>query len=65
MTTLTLDEIREFATKHAVSPQEKRAQRVSMITGMLSKKSTLTKDKVESLLNQLEGHDAGEPVVEK
>ncbi|WP_300301237.1 hypothetical protein [Ferrovibrio sp.] len=56
MTTMTMDQIREFASTHTVTPAERRARRVSLITGVLSEKTTLTKDKVESVLNHLEGN---------
>lgn len=56
--TLTLDQIAQIARSHSVTPEERRAQRISMISGMLSKGSrrTLTRDKVADLLNEIEGH---------
>jgi hypothetical protein len=61
---LTLEQIIEKARSHTITPAEKRAQRVSLITGVLSSDTTLTRDKVESLLNQIEGHTS-EPEKEK
>ncbi len=56
---LTLDQIREKALGHTVTPDEKRAQRLSLITGVLSHRTTLSREKVETLLNQIEGHPSG------
>jgi hypothetical protein len=40
-----------------MSPDERRKQRVSLIMGMRGKKSTLSKEKVEEILDQVEGRD--------
>lgn len=56
MSIMTLEEIVEKARKHVTTPAERRAQRVSLITGVLSQNTTLTKDKVSSLLDEIEGH---------
>lgn len=61
MPTLTLQEIAKKAREHVISPEEKRAQRLSMIMGLRSKSSTLTRDEVASMLDQIEGHDPVEP----
>ena len=58
---MTLDEIRAKALAHTITPEEKRAQRVSLITGVLSHKSTLTREKVATILNQIEGHPVDAP----
>lgn len=55
---LTLDQIAEKARNHKPSPAERRAQRVSLIMGLRSKNSTVTREEVESFLDQNEGHDA-------
>lgn len=55
MPTLTLNEIAERARTHVITPEERRAQRVSMIMGLRSKQSTLTRDRVESMLDEFEG----------
>lgn len=55
MATLTLEEIKRAAREHTITPAERRAQRVSLISGVLAKDTTLTRDKVESMLNQMEG----------
>lgn len=55
MATYTLKEIVEKARAHVVTPDERRAQRVSMIMGLRSKKSTFTREKVESMLDEFEG----------
>lgn len=43
------------ARAHKMSPAERRAQRVSMVMGLRGHESTLTRDKVETLLDELEG----------
>jgi hypothetical protein len=57
MATLTLDQIAEKARTHRVTPEERRAQRVSLIMGLRSKKSTLTREEVASFLDQNEGRE--------
>jgi hypothetical protein len=57
MATLTLEQIAEKAKNHRVTPAERRAQRVSLIMGLRSKNSTLTRDEVSSFLDQNEGHE--------
>jgi hypothetical protein len=57
MATLTLDQIAEKARNHRTTPAERRAQRVSLIMGLRSKDSTLTRDEVQSFLDQNEGHE--------
>lgn len=56
MPTLTLDQIVEKARKHRVTPEERRAQRISLIMGLRSKNSTLTREEVASFLDSNEGH---------
>jgi len=56
MAALTLEEIAEKARKHVVTPEERRAQRISLIMGLRSKKSTLTREDVASFLDENEGH---------
>ena len=50
MQTMTLEEIAEFAKKHKVSPSERRAQRVSLIMGLRSKNSSLTREEASLML---------------
>jgi hypothetical protein len=57
MATLTLEQIAEKARKHRVTPAERRAQRVSLIMGLRSKNSTITREEVSSFLDQNEGHE--------
>ena len=38
-----------------MSASEKRAQRVSLVTGLSSHKSSLTREKVETLVGEIEG----------
>ena len=57
MATMTLDEIAEFAKKHKVSPSERRAQRVSLIMGLRSKNSSLTREEASLMLDQIEGYE--------
>lgn len=67
MAHLTLEQIADKAKSHTVTPSERRAQRVSLIMGLRSKNSTLTRPEVEEFLNRNEGHqtsDAG-PIAAK
>jgi len=57
MATMTLDQIAEKARAHKVTPEERRAQRVSLIMGLRSKNSTLTREEVASFLDQNEGRE--------
>jgi phosphopantetheine adenylyltransferase len=57
MAGLTLEQIAAKAREHKVTPAEKRAQRVSLIMGLRSDNSTLTRDEVADLVGRLEGHD--------
>lgn len=60
MTTLTLAQIAEKARNHKMTPQERRAQRISLLMGLRSKNSTVTKEEVASFLDQNEGHETTE-----
>jgi hypothetical protein len=57
MTTMTLEQIADMARRHTITPAEKRAQRISMIMGLRSKNSTLTREEVVNILGEIEGHD--------
>ena len=57
MATMTLDQITAKALSHRVTPEERRAQRVSLIMGLRSKNSTLTREEVASFLDQNEGRE--------
>ena len=57
---LTLDQIAEKARKHVVTPSERRAQRVSLMMGLQSKNSTVTREEVESFLDENEGRETAE-----
>lgn len=61
MTTMTLDQIAAKARAHKVTPEERRAQRVSLIMGLRSKNSTLTREEVASFLDQNEGRETVRP----
>ena len=50
-----MDELIARARAHKMSPVERRAQRVSMVMGLRGHTSTLTKKKVETLLDEFEG----------
>jgi hypothetical protein len=52
MATLTIEEIYELARTHKMTPEERREQRVSLIMGLRSKNSTLTREKVEELMDE-------------
>lgn len=49
-----LRRLREAAGK-ALTNEELRAQRLSFILGNLPKDSTVTRDEIEKILNQIEG----------
>ena len=60
MSTLTLEQIAELARTHKATPSERRAQRISLIMGLRSKDSSLTRKEVENFLDEYEGHGATE-----
>ncbi len=43
------------ARAHKMSPEERRDQRVSLVMGMRGKSSTLTREKVTTILAEVEG----------
>lgn len=45
------------ARGHQMTPAERRSQRVSLIMGLKDRESSLTREKVESLLDKIEGHE--------
>lgn len=53
---LTLDKMVEAARNHKMTPTERRAQRVSLIMGLRSHNSTLTREQVKEILDDVEGH---------
>lgn len=55
----SLSDLIERARNHRMTPNERRAQRVSLIMGLQDKKSSLTREKVESMLDEVEGHTTG------
>jgi len=55
---LTLDQLVDRARNHKMTPTERRAQRVSMIMGLRGRSSTLTVEKVEEVLDEVEGREA-------
>jgi hypothetical protein len=58
MSGLTLAQIAEKAKTHKMTPAERRAQRVSLIMGLRSKNSTVTREQVSSTLDAIEGREA-------
>lgn len=52
---LPLHELAARARAHTMTPHERRAQRASLVMGLRGHQSTLTKDKVEDLLEEFEG----------
>ena len=50
-----LDDLIARARQHKMTPIERRAQRVSLVMGLRGNSSTLTKGKVETLLEEFEG----------
>jgi hypothetical protein len=55
---ISLDDLVARARAHKMTPSEKRTQRVSLIMGLRAKRSTLTREKVEEILDDVEGHEA-------
>lgn len=51
------EELFAMARGHKMTPAERRSQRVSMIMGLRGSTSTLTSEKVEEVLDEVEGHD--------
>ena len=52
---LSLQELAERARRHTMTPAERRAQRVSLVMGLRGHRSTLTRSKVEELLEEFDG----------
>ncbi len=52
---LPMHELANRARSHRMTPSERRAQRASLVMGLRGHQSTLTKDKVEGLLEEFEG----------
>ena len=52
---MTLEQIAEKARTHKITPEEKRAQRISLINGVLSHKTTLSRTDVVEILDEIEG----------
>lgn len=52
---LPLHELAVRARAHKMTSGERRAQRASLVMGLRGHSSTLTKDKVEDLLEEFEG----------
>lgn len=53
--TAQLPDLIARARNHKMTPTERRNQRVSLVYGMRGHTSTLTKEKVETLLDEIEG----------
>ena len=43
------------ARAHKMTPEERRAQRISLVMGMRGHNSTLTREKVSTILEEVEG----------
>lgn len=55
--THTLDDLAAKVRGHRMTPSQRRQQRVSLIMGLRAQHSTLTREKVEELLDEREGCD--------
>ena len=55
--TMSLEALVARARDHKMTSVERRAQRVSLVMGLRSQHSTLTREKVVELLGEIEGHD--------
>lgn len=51
----TTPEMIARARAHKMSPNERRDQRISLVMGMRGKSSTLTREKVTTILSEIEG----------
>lgn len=51
----TTAELLNKARDYKMSPEERRTQRVSLVMGMRGHSSTLTREKVQTLLTDIEG----------
>jgi len=51
----TTAELVARARAHKMTPEERRDQRVSLVMGMRGKSSTLTREKVATILSEIEG----------
>lgn len=51
-TTLTLERIREIAQSYKMTPDERREQRISYVYGVLSHRSTLTREDVRRIMEE-------------
>ncbi len=51
----TTQELIERARRHKMTPAEKRRQRISLVMGMRGRSSTLTREKVTTILSEVEG----------
>jgi poly-beta-hydroxyalkanoate depolymerase len=52
---MTTSEMIARARAHKMTPAERRDQRVSLVMGMRGKSSTLTREKVTTILAEVEG----------
>ena len=57
MADFTLEEIVKFSKAHKVTPSERRAQRISLMMGLRSEKSTMTREEASVILDSIEGRD--------
>lgn len=55
MQQLTTTDLIERARAHKMTPDERRDQRISLVMGMRGKSSTLTREKVTTILSEVEG----------
>ena len=53
-----LTKLIDVARNHKMTPHERRSQRVSLVMGLRGHSSTLTKEKVETILEDVEGLQA-------
>lgn len=51
----TTADLIERARAHKMTPDERRVQRVSLVMGMRGNTSTLTREKVTTILSEVEG----------
>jgi hypothetical protein len=56
----SIEAIVQRIKSHKITPEEQRAQRVSLIIGLADKASTITRDQVSSFLDNVEGRPSKE-----
>ena len=62
MRNYTLEEIVKLSKSHKPTPGERRAQRISLMMGLRSNSSTVTREEVSIILDNIEGRTSTEEI---